>query len=177
MDIGRIKKEIFGFVGEQPLLEMIEALPAHKREEALARVVEHELRAARRAELKPGAREVIESLRSRGIALALATRNCRQAWEIVAERFSLAFDAVVTREDAQPKPSPEQFLLALKLLGVSPEHALAVGDHAFDYLAARGAGIKIALLESKFSRQYLGEADYILRSLKDLEKVVAELCD
>jgi HAD superfamily hydrolase (TIGR01509 family) len=176
LDIKRIKREIFGFDAEQPLLEMIDTLAPEKRKEALAKVVEYEVSAAKRAELKPGVKEVMQSLRSRGIALALATRNCRQAWEIVAERYCLAFDAVVTREDAEPKPSPAQFLLALKLLGVSPEQALAVGDHAFDYLAARSAGVKIALLDNKFSSAYLNKADFVLHSLGDLERVVASLC-
>ncbi len=177
LDIARIKMEIFGFDAEQPLLEMIEALPSREREEALARVVEHEVSAARRAELKSCAREVLQSLRSRGIALALATRNCRQAWEVVAERFSLAFDVVVTREDAEPKPSPAQFQLALKLLGAAPEQALAVGDHAFDYLAARSAGVRIALLDGRFSKEYLSRADFVLHDLRELEEVVARLCE
>lgn len=176
LDIKRIKREIFGFNAEQPLLEMIATLAPERREEALAKVVEHEVRAAKQAELKHGVMEVLHGLRSRGIALALATRNCRRAWEIIAERHRLAFDAVVTREDAEPKPSPAQFLLALRQMGVSPEHALAVGDHAFDYLAARGAGVRIALLNTRFASEYLDKADFVLHRIEELEQVVADLC-
>ncbi|WP_457556033.1 HAD family hydrolase [Candidatus Pyrohabitans sp.] len=177
LDIKRIKRELFGFNSTEPLLETISALPPEEKRRALARLVEHEVSAARRTELIKGAREVVQWLRSRGVALALATRNCRRAWREVAKRHGLVFDAVITREDAEPKPSPEQFLLALRLLRVRPENALAVGDHAFDYLAARRAGIRIALLPGRFSRGYLSRADFVLRSLKDLEGVVLESCD
>jgi phosphoglycolate phosphatase-like HAD superfamily hydrolase len=49
------------------------------------------------------------------------------------------FRAVVTREDAPLKPSPEPVRVALERLGVP--HAWMIGDTPDDLVAARAAGV------------------------------------
>ena len=76
-----------------------------------------------------GAREAIERLRARGLALAVVSN-----WDVslheVLERCGLAgFGAVLTSaEEGTAKPAPDLFLRALDRLGVAPAAALHAGD-------------------------------------------------
>jgi phosphoglycolate phosphatase-like HAD superfamily hydrolase len=67
---------------------------------------------------------------------------------MVLDRLGLRFDAVVTREDAPPKPAPEPVWLACRRMGLSPSDVLFVGDFEFDMLAGRRAGVRTVLLRN-----------------------------
>lgn len=97
----------------------------------------------------PGVIETLESLRSRGIALACVTNKAR-AFTVPllrSTRLLPYFDAVVTSDDAgERKPHPAPFLQACRALGVSPAEALVVGDSALDAQAGRAAGCTVLLV-------------------------------
>jgi len=97
----------------------------------------------------PGVIETLESLRSRGIALACVTNKARAFTVPLLRSTGLLpyFDAVVTSDDAgERKPHPAPFLQACRALGVSPAEALVVGDSALDAQAGRAAGCKVLLV-------------------------------
>lgn len=77
----------------------------------------------------------------RDYRLGVVTGRPRTDAEEFLKRSGLAdcFDAVVTREDAPFKPSPEPVVLALQQLGAT--RAWMVGDTVDDVEAARGAGV------------------------------------
>ena len=57
------------------------------------------------------------------------------------------FQAVVTRDDvSQPKPHPEPYLLAARLLGVSPKDCLAIEDSHSGVQAAHDAGMQTVMV-------------------------------
>lgn len=92
----------------------------------------------------PGAREVLASLRSRGVKIGLASgsRNART----IIERVGLgrAFDAMVDGNDlTHSKPHPEVFLLAAGQLDLPPDACLVVEDAAAGVEAARRAGMAV----------------------------------
>jgi phosphoglycolate phosphatase len=97
----------------------------------------------------PGVIETLESLRSRGVALACVTNKAR-AFTVPllrSTRLLPYFDAVVTSDDAgERKPHPAPFLHACRALGVSPAEAAVVGDSALDAEAARAAGCRVLLV-------------------------------
>jgi beta-phosphoglucomutase len=144
-----------------------EALRGLSREESLARVLgpraadftdqqQHEIaerknadycrRVARMtpADLFSGARELLEELRARGVAVAVASssRNARA----VVDRLQIRplLDALVDGNDApRSKPDPQVFLLAAERLGIPPARCVVVEDAASGIEAALAAGMKV----------------------------------
>lgn len=93
-------------------------------------------------DLLPGAAEIVENLRRKGIRTAVASSS-RNA-PLILERTGLAgrFDAVVDGRDiARTKPHPEIFLLAARRLGLTPAECVVVEDAPAGIEAARRAGM------------------------------------
>lgn len=102
----------------------------------------------------PGARDVLDAVRARGAGTALVTNTPSGIARAVLERGGLALDAVVGGTDVpRPKPEPDIVLRACELLGVDTEHAVVVGDTAFDRDAARAAGVAFAGLRFDCGRR------------------------
>jgi len=144
-----------------------EALRGLSREESLVRVLgaragdftdeqQHEIaerknsdycrRVARMtpADLFPGARELLEQLRARGVGIAVASssRNART----VVDRLQIRplLDVLVDGNDApRSKPDPQVFLLAAERLGVPAARCVVVEDAASGIEAARAAGMRV----------------------------------
>jgi pyrophosphatase PpaX len=151
-------------------------LPEGKREEAEARLREKEAEGVRFGRLKPGALELLEFLRSRGVLCVLVTNNSRESAEGVLRLYPLPFDLVWTREDGALKPDPEAFLGPLRRLGVSPEEAAVVGDSHLDLQAAHAAGIPAIILvkPAAWMRRFF-PADALFVEAEDLAQVKAWL--
>lgn len=97
-------------------------------------------------EVLPGVVEALAALRARGFALAVVA-NWDFSLHEHLRRHGLHgwFDTVVTSaETGLRKPDPEPFRAALERLGVRPERALHVGDHADDEEGAVAAGMHFA---------------------------------
>lgn len=155
----------------EPLLENMLALPpGPDRDRAFAVLDRFEEEAADASELNDGARDVLRFLEARGIPSGLVTRNSRRSTERVLRKHALSFGIVVTREDAPAKPRPEPLWMICEKLGVTPPHALMVGDFKFDIAAGRNAGTRTALLTNGTSPPYLQEMppDHVLDRLEDL---------
>ncbi len=104
-----------------------------------------ELEATDRATTRPGALNLLEGARARGIRLGLFTRSSNEFCQTVLPRLQLDpyFRYRRTRSAPGPvKPSPEALLLLLREMGIRPEEALYVGDHFEDAECARGAGVR-----------------------------------
>jgi len=149
LDIQRIKRAI-GKESEKTILDILDGLEALEREKAELLLEKYECEAARKAELREGVKELFDCMKKKKLKVALVTRNNRKAVRIIAERFGLDFDAVVTRGDAKPKPSKKQLELALEKMDLKKEEVIFVGDHKFDVDAGRRAGISTYLLRSEF---------------------------
>ncbi len=154
------------------ILEAILKLDEDERREKLEILKDFEIKAASTAKLMPYAKEVLRLLDDLGLKKGIVTRNCRESVEIVINRFGLDVDFVITREDAKPKPSPEPILLALKLARSKPDMTVVVGDYKFDLIAGRKAGTKTALLLNERNWEFIHLADYVLKSLKEIEKLL-----
>ncbi len=85
--------------------------------------------------------ELLAFLRERKVGTALVTNNSERNVRLLAERFRLSFDVVLSRASGLWKPSGAPLREALRRLGASPEESCVVGDTQFDVLAARDAGI------------------------------------
>ena len=91
---------------------------------------------------RPGARELLRSLRERGVRTALVTMSVRKmAEQIVAGIPFDAFEVIVSGDEVdRPKPHPEPYLLAARLLGVDPRDAVAIEDSLVGLSSAVASG-------------------------------------
>ncbi len=147
LDFPAIKQEIFG-TSEGFILERMAQLPPAERLRAEAILERHETTAAQSAEPMDGVLPFLAWTGQRRLRRGLVTRNSRKSVTLVLARLGLGFDAIVTREDAPPKPSPEPVWLACRRMGLAPPDVLFVGDFEFDMLAGRRAGVRTVLLRS-----------------------------
>jgi phosphoglycolate phosphatase len=145
---------------------------AQFREEAEAAVTAIETEAARGSVLVPGAVQALAQLRRRGVAVALITRNCRAATDLVLSEFG-EYDVLLTRDDVpRSKPDPDHVLRALAALDRTPGGGVLAGDHAYDIQAGRAAGMRycVGVRTGTGSDESLLEAgaDSVLESVADL---------
>jgi len=91
---------------------------------------------------RPGALELLISLKQAGIPTALVTMSMRRMALTVVDQIPFqAFDVVVAGDDVQKgKPDPEPYLLAAKLLGVDPTDCIAFEDSRTGLASAEAAG-------------------------------------
>ena len=131
--------------------------------------------AANNATLQPGAHELIEALRKRGIKLGLLTRNSRRSVATLLAKFGLSFDATVTREDGPCKPSPQPVLALAQRWGIPPAEILVVGDYIHDLRSARDAGATGVLLINDRVPEWAKEADHVVHGLPEVLAVIDQL--
>lgn len=92
----------------------------------------------------PGMLELVDSLRSAGVGIAVVTSKLRDdaLAELAATGFLDRTDVVVAFEDTQVhKPDPAPQLAALRALGASSGDGVGVGDLPTDIKSARAAGL------------------------------------
>jgi HAD superfamily hydrolase (TIGR01509 family) len=94
------------------------------------------------AELRPGAYELLDELRTAGVPIALVTASYASFAEEIA-RDAGGFDVVVPGDRvSRGKPDPEGYLLAARLLGVDIEKCVAIEDSPNGLQAARASGAR-----------------------------------
>lgn len=94
--------------------------------------------------LLPGVAGALHRLVDGGARLGVATtRKTESARESLRVAGLLPWISQVSGRDLvkRPKPAPDVLRHALAALDVAPEHALMVGDHSADVLAAHAAGM------------------------------------
>ncbi len=125
-----------------------------------------------RQELMPGVRERLEEGRSLGVKLGIASSSSAGWAEAhLRERGILGyFDAIsVLGDGVRPKPNPDIYLAALKVLDVKSDEALAFEDSANGIAAAKGAGLYCVAVPNSVTRQLdLSAADQKIGSLLDV---------
>ena len=93
----------------------------------------------------PGARETIETLKARGVRLALVTNGGSATQRAKIERFSLAplFDHIqIEGEHDFGKPDERAYLHAMRVLGVEARETWMVGDNLeWEVVAPQRLGI------------------------------------
>lgn len=120
-------------------------------------------------EARPGARELVGSLRGR-LPLAVATNSRRALAELVlaSAGFDSGFQAVVCAEDVRaPKPHPDPYRTACALLRVDPARCVAFEDSPIGVAAAKAAGLWVVGCPS-LPGQALASADAVVRRLADV---------
>ena len=94
---------------------------------------------------RPGAVALVSALRAAGVPIALVTSSYREIVEIaIGDSAEIGFDAVVCGDEvASPKPHPEPYLTAARLLDVDVHGCVAIEDSPMGAASARGAGCAV----------------------------------
>ena len=126
----------------------------------------------------PGVMDTLDTLRERGMKMAIVTSRHRESTLRAIDICGLTdrFAEIVSPEDvSSPKPHPEPVLTALDRLEVAAAEAIFVGDSPHDMAAGREAGTATAAaLWGPFARSVL-EAErptYLLRHPSDVLRLL-----
>lgn len=94
---------------------------------------------------RPGARELLTSLRDAGVKTALVTMSLRRMAEAVVDLIDFeAFDVIIAGDDAtRPKPFPDPYLQACEALQLSPVDTVAIEDSSTGVRAAVASGAAV----------------------------------
>lgn len=143
----------------------------------------YDLDAGERWQLRPSTLETLELLRTKGFRLAIVSNIGSRALGSAVRDLGLEhlFDAVFSRNDVRfMKPDPDGLRRALEGLDVDGGRALFVGDSRTDVLAARAAGVPVAVIVGGESDRIALEEDppdHYLESLADVVEVLADAGD
>lgn len=115
------------------------------------------------------AKDTLEVLARRGLALAVASTSARDRLDVSLRSTGLAdfFSVSVAGDEvAAVKPAPDLFLRAAELLGVAPEACTAVEDSPVGIAAAKAAGMRVVAVDrGDFDPEELSEADVLVPRL------------
>jgi putative hydrolase of the HAD superfamily len=116
----------------------------------------------------------IEKLKRIGFSIGLVSNSGRELVRKILDAIGVEaalFDTIVTSTEAQPKPSPEPFLLAIESLGCDRDDAVYVGDREEAELRpARELGLKTILVSVE--KQQSRWADVVVASISQLPEVL-----
>jgi len=117
---------------------------APARTEAFVEAYRHHFRTAEAGmPLFPGVRALLDGLRERGYALAVATGKSRRGLDraLAANGLGPLFAASRCADETEPKPHPAMLHELMRLLDVAAPDMLMVGDTSHDLGMAQGAGV------------------------------------
>jgi len=124
-------------------------------------------------EALPGARELVASLRARGVPVAVASSSLPAWIEALLGGIGLAdaFDAVVSATTVdRGKPAPDIYREAAARLGVAAESCVAIEDTPTGLAAAKAVGmLAVQVRAASTAWPPLPAADLVLNSLSEFE--------
>jgi beta-phosphoglucomutase len=155
---------LFGFqISNEDHLEYYDGLPTRKKLEILSEMHKlptglHHLINACKQEItfryihqycfpKPNILAILSYCKNMDLKIGLATNSIRKTTEVMMQKSGLIsfFDVILTNEDVkEPKPSPEIYFKAQKLLGLSSTECLVFEDNKNGIEAAIAAGCRVS---------------------------------
>lgn len=127
---------------------------------------------------RSGFRTLVMTLAMNNIAWGVVTTTSRANWEAL---WNYSLEPLVIPEPAvivcgedvgAKKPDPEAYELALVRLGLAPQRCCAIEDSRNGMLAARLAGLQVAIVRSEFFRdERFDEAQVVVDELSELVPV------
>jgi HAD superfamily hydrolase (TIGR01509 family) len=129
--------------------------------------------------LKPGAKEFLSLLKSKGIKIALATSNCNPLIEIVLKKNDIYhfFDSITTTDEVlRGKDFPDVYLLAAERLMLQPTECVVFEDILPAVKGAKAAGMTVVGVHDSYSEyqkeDIIGFADMYILQYRELIKAV-----
>ena len=117
-------------------------------------------------EILPGAKELLESLRTAGIKTALGSASKNAG--VILDKVGILplFDVVIDGNMVSAsKPDPEVFLKGAEALGAAPEQCIVFEDAIAGVEAGKAGGMKVVGIGEK---SVLSEADLVVSGLQEI---------
>ncbi len=128
------------------------------------------------SKLLPGVKECLDTMKTKGLTLALATTSTGESVSKFLQKFNLHgyFSLILTREDVfTRKPNPEVYTKAWNELGYKSEEMIVVEDTEIGVRAAKSAGLPCVAVPNDYTKaQDFSGADYVIKSIGELTKIV-----
>lgn len=121
-------------------------------------------------ELKAGFTELFEAASAHGLPRALASSSPRRLVEAIARRFGLLarFGAIVSGDGvARPKPAPDIFAEAARLLDVPVRACVVLEDSLAGMQAGRAAGARVIGVPEAVVPEMHALADALVKDLHE----------
>ncbi len=151
-DFEFIRKEL-GLAPQVPILEALNAMSDEESTPLWEKLNELEEHFAERSSLMHGAVELLEVLNSRGVELAILTRNTMPVVEKTLAACGLdhffPLPHRLDRDSCTPKPSPDGINHLLNLWQADVGTTVMVGDYLYDLQAGRSAGVTTIHLDTR----------------------------
>lgn len=128
-------------------------------------------------EVFPSVRQVIKTLKEKGIAVGFNTGYSRPVAEKILGRVGVIvgkdIDALATADDVtNGRPAPDMIDLICQKVGIPAAQAVKIGDSAIDIVEGKNAGVKYAIgvTTGAQDRPLLtaAEADFVLDDMLEL---------
>ena len=127
----------------------------------------------------PEALGIIDALRERGLAVAIASGSYERDIRAILAANGLEgrFSVIVGKDNIERlKPHPDTYLVAAEKLRVEPARCLAIEDAEKGVRSAREAGMRVILIETPITRDLeLDGADLALSNLAELRDLLEEI--
>lgn len=172
IDFKAIRDAIGCAKGEDILAHLDTLTDDREKQKALDMIREHEIQDAQQAEWIPGAKEMLNELKSANLPVAIVTRNSKEATSIKLNRNQVDIDTVITREHAPPKPDPTALLQIADEWRIAPENIAYVGDYIYDVLAANNARMHSCLFLRRGMADFAAQADFVFNEYTELQNYV-----
>lgn len=121
----------------------------------------------------PGIRELIQSLHSHGIRLAIASSSPEKEIQAVVESLGIEkyFEKLVSGETVEhPKPAPDVFLKAVKALDLSVDECIIIEDSGNGVKASVAAGVPvIGFYNPDSGNQDLSKANIVVEGFEEID--------
>lgn len=174
-DFAAIRRSL-GLPAKKGILEAIAELPAERGRAALRWLDEHEYELACSSRAAEGADDLLAELRTHGARVGIFTRNSLRNIEATLRACGLLHhfehSGFVSRELGAPKPHPDGINHLLALWDAPRAAAVMVGNHRFDLVAGRAAGVATVHVDTSGSFPWSEHADLEVRSLTELTSML-----
>jgi HAD superfamily hydrolase (TIGR01549 family) len=176
LDFVKIRDEIGLNTTRLSLLEALSVMSPEEHERASAILREHEIEAARNAELNDGIAEVQAFILAHRLRSGIITRNCDESTFLILKKLEVRMEAVITRDSGlPPKPSPEPLLEICSRWSLNPKEVVMIGDHDFDIQTGKAAGARTIYLTNGQAQQHVPAADHVILTARELPTLLESL--
>lgn len=136
-------RHVIGLGLQASLRLAVPELPETRTREFVDSYRRHFLAKEDEMQLFPGVIGLLDALRARGHALAVATGKSRRGLEraLAASGLRTYFAATRCADETTPKPDPAMLHELLEELGAAPDRSLMIGDTSHDLQMASAAGV------------------------------------
>jgi HAD superfamily hydrolase (TIGR01509 family) len=112
---------------------------------------------AREAKPVPGVLEYIKQMK--GTPIIIATGSARKSAMIVLDNLGIDLPVIAMEDTDKPKPAPDLFLLAAKVIKVNPEDCIVFEDSIPGIRAGKAARMKVIALTTTHIKEELEKED------------------